>query len=490
MSRASASSKPIPFLNWEGRASAFIKRTDWWTPLILLGLVTWSVLAIYSTNSLRTPAFFEQSFAKKQLLFVGLGWAAYWAIALIETHVLERCAWWLYAVGIALLLPVSACALLNTDIAPLITQRFGARRWLSLGSLSLQPSEFAKVSTLILLAFTIGRGVAFPQLTRLEQRLVLLAQFFLRLKPTQKFCAPLVPHLPLITRAAWITALPFALIFVQPDLGSALLYIPMLFAILLIANVPLRLFAILAMLALPGAAVLTADMAQYGNALRHWQETRPESSRFKDPAEAIRSTYKGIIPIRNYHRERIMTLVNPRLIDPDGVGKDWQPRQARMAVTRGGLTGQGFQNGTLVRLGWLPEMAAHTDFLFACIAEEGGLTATFSILGLFTLLIALALRTAAKSGNRFGAGIAAGVAAITAAHVVVNVGMNIGVAPVTGISLPFLSYGGSFILSCFLLFGITQSVHRSSQPLAPAANEMDDSDIQTTTQLHRRRPAV
>ncbi|MDR0535274.1 MAG: rod shape-determining protein RodA [Puniceicoccales bacterium] len=481
---AEPSRKPVSFLNWEGSAGAFAQRTDWWSPFVILVLATWSVLAIYSTGSLKTPAFFAQEFASKQLSYVCIGWVAYWVISLLELRALERYAWVLYAAGVIPLLLVAACAVLKTDLGGLVAHRLGARRWIFLPGFSVQPSEFAKISTLVLLAFTVGRGVVFEGLSIWERWVVAVAGAIFRMPPWRRFCEPVNGHLPMIVRTTWITALPFALIFVQPDLGSALLYVPMVFALQLVANVPLRFFAILALLALPGAVVLTVDMSQYGAALRQYQENPPEGASLRDPALGIRETFQGILPLRNYHRERIMTLVNPRLIDPNGEGKDWQPRQARMAIARGGLWGQGFQNGTLVRLGWLPEMAAHNDFIFASICEEAGFVGGAAILCLFGALAVFALTAAARAPDKFHAALAAGVAVILVSHVLVNVGMNVGIMPVTGISLPFLSYGGSFILSCFLLFGIAQSVHRSGRPLAPSGAE-GDGDFQTSSQLPR-----
>ncbi|MDR2845085.1 MAG: rod shape-determining protein RodA [Puniceicoccales bacterium] len=476
----------MSFLNWEGELGAFFRRTDWLTPLILLGLTTWSVLAIYSTNSLKVPDFFAQEFARKQLLYVAVSWVAYWGIALLDVKVFERFAWWLYVGGIALLLPVAACAVLGVDIGSFIPNRFGARRWIVLSSFSIQPGEFAKISTLILLALMAGHGVSYDRLSWVERKLVNISRELLCLRFWRNMNAPLVSSLPLLVRAGWLVGLPFGLIFVQPDLGSALTYIPMAFALLLIANIPLRFFAFLAVLTLPFAAVLATDMVQYGRALQTYQMERPAEAAGTDPAEAIRKTHNGLLPIRNYHRERIMTLFAPQLIDPNGNGKNWQPTQARMAVARGELSGQGFQQGTLVRLGWLPETAAHNDFLFSCISEESGFIGGCSIIGLFGLLIALALRTAAGARDKFGTCLAIGVIVFAAVHVVVNVGMNIGLMPVTGVSLPFLSYGGSFILSCFLLFGMVQSVHRSSRPFA--VRDTQPAGLSVPTQLSRRAP--
>ncbi|MDR2513391.1 MAG: FtsW/RodA/SpoVE family cell cycle protein [Puniceicoccales bacterium] len=481
----SPNQKPFSFLSWEGDLSAFVRRTDWLPVFVIFGLTIWSVLAIYSTNSLNVPDFFAQEFPRKQLVFVGIGWVAYWAISVVEPALLERYAWWIYFFGIALLLPLAACALLHMDVRPFIEARFGARRWIFLPGFSVQPSELVKTTTLILVSCMVGRGIVLERLFKPERLVANVVLAILKLRVWRVFAAPLRPFVPLVIRMGWVVALPFGLIFLQPDLGSALIYIPMAFALLLIAGIPLRFFAILALAALPGTALLTVDMAAYGRALQQYQDFPPPNAK-SDPAEGIRATYQGLLPIRNYHRERIMTLVAPRLIDPSGRGKEWQPRQARMAVARGGFSGQGFQNGTLVRLDWLPSAAAHNDFLFSCIAEESGFIGGCSIVGLLGLLVTLALRTAARARNKFGACIAVGVAVFAAVHVFVNIGMNIGLMPVTGVSLPFLSYGGSFILSCFLLFGMAQSVHRNSQPLV--VEEKDATELKASSQLSARAP--
>ncbi|MDR2862886.1 MAG: FtsW/RodA/SpoVE family cell cycle protein [Puniceicoccales bacterium] len=472
----------MSFLNWEGNMESFSRRTDWVIPGIIFVLTVWSILAIFSTNSARVPDFFDQEFPKKQMFYIGAGWVAYWLVALTEPKVYARFAWWIYAFGILLLLPVALCALLNHDLGSFIVSRFGARRWLTLPFFSIQPAEFAKISTLILLAFAAGRGVAMEQLVWPERKCAGFLRFFFRLRLWRELCSPIIPFLPLLVRTGWIAALPFGLIYVQPDLGSALTYIPMAFVLLFIANVPLRFFAFIGVLMLPVVAVLTADMVQYGRALRTFQQEHPG---YADPAEGIRQTYRGLLPIRNYHRERIMTLFAQQLIDPRRIGKSWQLRQALMAVAMGGLTGQGFQQGAQARLGWLPVTAAHNDFLFSCIAEESGFIGGFVIIGLFGLLTSLALRIAARARERFGVCLVIGAAVFIAEHVVINIGMNIGIMPVTGVSLPFLSYGGSFILSCFLLFGLVQSVHRDSRPLIVSGTTTDSGIMATGWRLPR-----
>ena len=166
--------------------------------------------------------------------------------------------------------------------------------------------------------------------------------------------------------------------------------------------------------------------------------------------------------LKNYQLERIMSFVAPEVIDPKGLGATWNVNQAVIAVGRGGFRGQGIGNGTQARFGYLPEAAAHNDFLFSGMAEEIGFTGGFLVIGAFVLLFWRVVRTAARAADRFGSLLAIGAAVVLGTHVVINIGMNINLMPVTGVPLPFLSYGGSFVLSCFLLLGLVQSVHRHS----------------------------
>jgi rod shape determining protein RodA len=484
------SPKPVSFLNIEGTLRDFLRRTDWLAPAIILALVLCGVGAIYATGSDRVPQFLSpRSLGFAQLKFAAIGLGAYCAVSLLEPRLLDRWAWVLYWLGILTLAPIALCALANVNIAPFITARLGARRWISLPGFSVQPSEFVKITTLILLAHIIGRGVLpAGQLTWPERKIATAAAWVchLRIFWLRRFTPPLWSWLPLLTRTGCALGLPFALILAQPDLGSALTYIPMMFALLFVAGIPMRFFAFVLVAAVPVFATLAVDLAQYAGALRVETERASKTAAIiRDPSEEVNKTFKGFNPfLRNYQRSRLMTMVAPDLIDPLGIGKSWQPRQARMAVANGGFEGLGFQQGELVRKGWLPEAAAHNDFIFACIAEEWGLQGGLFVLGLFASLIALALRTGAAAANKFGLCVCAGVAALTLAHVFQNIGMNVGIMPVTGVSLPFLSYGGSFILSCFLLFGLVQSVHRSSRPLV--VEEPDNSDFQAVSQRSPR----
>jgi len=172
------------------------------------------------------------------------------------------------------------------------------------------------------------------------------------------------------------------------------------------------------------------------------------------------------LPLRDYQRERIMTFIAPEVVDPRGTGAAWNANQAQQAVGTGGLAGKGWQAGLQARLGYLPRSVAHNDFIFAVLAEEKGFIGGLLVIGLFSLLLANGVRIAGIARDRLGMLLAVGVTVIFTIHVFINIGMTIGLTPITGLPLPFLSYGGSFILSCCILQGIVQSVHRHRRAFA------------------------
>jgi len=164
------------------------------------------------------------------------------------------------------------------------------------------------------------------------------------------------------------------------------------------------------------------------------------------------------VPLHDYQRNRIISFAMPDKIDPNGVG--WNQRQSLISVGSGGLTGKGWTKGTQAQLGYLPRAVAHNDFIASVIAEEEGFLGSVTVLGLFGVVMFNGIRIAGLSRDRFGTLIAIGVTVLFAVHVFVNIAMTIGLVPITGIPLPFISYGGSFVLSCCLLQGLVQSVYR------------------------------
>jgi rod shape determining protein RodA len=168
----------------------------------------------------------------------------------------------------------------------------------------------------------------------------------------------------------------------------------------------------------------------------------------------------GIMPFHDYQRNRILTFAAPEKIDPRGIGAAYNRQQSLISVGSGGLTGKGWTDGWQAQLGYLPRSVAHNDFIFSVIAEEKGFLGSLTVLGLFGIVLFNGIRIAGLARDRLGTLIAIGVTVLFAVHVFVNIAMTIGLVPITGIPLPFISYGGSFVLSCCLLQGLVQSVYR------------------------------
>jgi rod shape determining protein RodA len=147
-------------------------------------------------------------------------------------------------------------------------------------------------------------------------------------------------------------------------------------------------------------------------------------------------------------------------VDPKGIGVAYNLQQSLISVGSGGLLGKGWTEGTQAQLGYLPRTVAHNDFIFSVIAEEKGFLGSLTVLGLFGLVLFNGIRIAGSARDRFGTLIAIGVTVLFTVHVFVNIAMTIGLVPITGIPLPFISYGGSFVLSCCMLQGLVQSVWR------------------------------
>jgi rod shape determining protein RodA len=199
-------------------------------------------------------------------------------------------------------------------------------------------------------------------------------------------------------------------------------------------------------------AVVSLDMGRYMNFV---EENKLSYQKDRGRYEAV-----SWVPLKDYQRNRILTFTAPEVIDPTGTKDAWNLNQSLISVGSGGLTGKGWTQGTQAQLGYLPPAVSHNDFIFSVIAEEKGFLGSLTVLGLFGIVLINGIRIAGLARDRFGTLLAVGVTVLFAVHVFVNIGMTIGLVPITGIPLPFISYGGSFVLSCCLLQGLVQSVHR------------------------------
>ena len=227
----------------------------------------------------------------------------------------------------------------------------------------------------------------------------------------------------------------------------------MIFALLYVSRLSEKFFlAAFALFAL-AVGVLAVDINGYS---KHLELQRNDAA----TVASVSGEYKSILPIHNYQRDRILTFVAPDVVDPQGTGASWNAKQAKISAATGGATGKGLLKGTQAQLGYLPQAVAHNDFIFSVVAEETGFLGSAFVVGLFCLMVANGMRIAGLSKDRFGMQLAVGVSVLFLVHFFINIGMTIGITPITGLPLPFLSYGGSFVLSCFFLQGLVQSVYR------------------------------
>ncbi|MDR3143546.1 MAG: rod shape-determining protein RodA [Puniceicoccales bacterium] len=378
-------------------------------PLCMIGLLAVGITTIYSAQLC-----FDGEQWKAQLVWAALGFGLYLVVARIGYEFYLRQAHWLYLISIGGLL------LLWT---PLGVHRFGALRWLKLGALRFQPSELAKAATLFLVASILARS----DIGKLRH------------------------SWPTLLRIAGLSFLPALLIFLQPDLGSALALPPMVFALLFLSPLSGKFFLSVLGIALLLLSVVTWDIYAYRLYL---------DAHHLNPLEH-RGQYeaRSCFPLKDYQRNRILAFVSPKVVDPQGTGISWNLRQSLMAIGCGAWKGRGFCRGKQSKLGYLPPSVATNDFIFSVLAEEWGLLGGLVLLLLYGFLVADTLHVATLARDSFGAFVAVGTAVLWMMHIGINIGMTLGLMPITGIPLPFVSYGGSFLLlSCFLQ-GIVQSIY-------------------------------
>jgi rod shape determining protein RodA len=386
------------------------ERFDWITPVGVVLLSMFGVFFIYSAQ-LAT----DDHAWMMQLIWLGLGLVVYVATSLLDYRLWLRFAHFVYLPAIVFLVLV-----LIPGIGT--THNMGARRWLDIpGVTAFQPSEFAKIAVLFATASIL----------------------------TGAKLGTVKDSLQVLVKLALAVGIPMVLIIAEPDLGSALAIAPMVFAMLFISNLSLRFFAGALGVFVLIVGIVAVDVWGYANYMEknHLDYTRDRS-------------YEKVswLPLHTYWRNRLLTFAMPEKIDPLGIG--WNSRQSLISVGSGGLTGKGWTEGTQAKLGYLPRAVAHNDFIFSVIAEEKGFLGSITVIGLFGVVLWNGIRIAGLARDRFGALLALGVTVLMTVHVFVNIAMTIGLLPVKGIPLPFISYGGTFVLSCCLLQGLVQSVYR------------------------------
>ena len=383
------------------------ERWDWVTPFCLALLCGMSVMFIQSAQ-----AYDGGHEWKKQIVWSLLGFILYFTVAILDYRIFLKYAHIVYGISILSLLLVFG--------GPKI---YGASRWVDLGFFKIQPSEMAKFATLVMGASILSRSKI----------------------------GDLRDSLNGILRLTLCFILPMFLIFLQPDLGSTMVLPPIAFTLLYVARIPAKFFVATAILFMLLLGLLGLDIYRY-------YQHKSENLRTSEPVVAYEEN--ALLPLKDYQRKRILTFIAPEVVDPHGIGPNWNRIQALIAVSTGGISGKGWGEGMQAKLGYLPPAVAHNDFIFAVLAEEWGLIGSIFALLAYAVVIFGCLKVASKSADMFGRLLASSVAILLMVHLFINVGMTLGITPITGLPLPFMSYGGSFIITCFLMMGVVQSIHR------------------------------
>jgi rod shape determining protein RodA len=271
----------------------------------------------------------------------------------------------------------------------------GAQSWIPLGFFQLQPSEIGKVMLILTLGY---------HLSRME-----------RLRSLWDLVAPALHVLPI-----------FGLVLVQNDLGTGVVMVVITAAMVYVAGFPGWKMTLLG--GVPGGLFAAWFYAHQRWGISMW-------------------------PLQDYQVDRLKVFIDPQ---SDLSGRGYQVLQSKIAIGSGGMQGRGLYQGAQNQLGYLPEQ--HTDFIFSVVAEELGFAGGVAVIGLYLLLLWRIMAIGAGARDRYGALICTGVAAMIGFHVLENIGMTMGVMPVTGIPLPFLSYGGSAMLANMMAVGLVLNV--------------------------------
>ncbi len=390
--------------------------------LVVILLTGFGILMVYSAGQTDVPTLARGAWMR-QLAWVGLGVISAAIVFRVNFRLLEWAAPGLYTLGLLLLVVV---LLVGTGAG----SAAHSKSWLSVGGVRIgQPVELAKLGTILLLA---------RYLSSLRD-------------PPSTLRALLMPGL--------IAGVPLLLVMAQPDLGSAIVFLGILFSMLFWAGVAPRL---LLLLASPAVSLLLAADTRWWGAwmfllfvlLVIWRAYVAEGVLIY-----IVNAAMGVLAIiiwnrmKPYQQQRLITFIRP---ESDPIRSGYQAIQSKVAIGSGGLFGSGLLNGPQKRLAFLPEQ--YTDFIFAVLGEELGFAGVVVALGLFLALFLIILRIARRATDPFSSLVVFGVLGLFFTHLFENVGMTINVMPITGIPLPFFSYGGSFVLAASLAIGLVLRV--------------------------------
>lgn len=350
--------------------------------LLLASLCAFSLIILYSASN------HDLNYLYSQATKMGVGALLMIVIAFIPPYLIKRFTPLFFSVTLVGLIAVF---FFGVEVK-------GAVRWLDLKLFRFQPSEMAKLATPMMIAYYFDRYAMPPTLFRIFVALLIIA-------------------------------IPFGLIFIQPDLGTAIVIFYSGAAALFLAGFYWRYILII-------IATLAISLPLY------W--------------------HYGMKP---YQKDRVITFMNP---ESDPLGKGYQIIQSKTAIGSGGVYGKGWQNSTQASLKFLPEST--TDFIYAVSAEEFGLAGITLLLTVYLLIIARGLWIATKARDNYFRLIGGTICLYLFFYVFVNAGMVSGLLPIVGIPLPFVSYGGTSLVTLFLSFGILMNIYAHQKPIIKRIN--------------------
>ncbi|MCD4831157.1 MAG: rod shape-determining protein RodA [Anaerohalosphaeraceae bacterium] len=394
--------------------------------LIILGcmaaLIVIGVVVIYASGNPNVENSASQmrnsGLWKKQCVFAAAGFAGFVLINSFNYRKLGAISPWLYIIIIGLL----GVLLVDKYIInlPFVPVKHGSRRWLVFGSLpQFQPSEFFKIIYITALAW------------------------HLRFRSNYRnFSALIAPFL--------LTLLPMVLILLEPDLGTVMLMMPVLFAMLFIAGAKLKHLLLIVLLAILASPLLWLQMHDY-------QRMRISSLLIQNNIDGSSTWFRKQV---EKHEPLAKTLgLSKNQLRNWEIDEGYQLTRSKLAIASGGASGQGYRTGPFIKYHFLPDR--HNDFIFAIIGHQWGFAGCVGLMGLYALLIACGMEIASGNTDPFGRYIAAGILAMFTIQILANISMTIGLMPITGITLPFISYGGSSLVVNIMLVGLLSNVGRS-----------------------------
>ena len=386
----------------------------------IVAMTLFGVAMIYSAGVVHIPNVVTQTAWIKQAVWFGIALLVFTVLLRVQSRWIEWVAVPSYVVGV-LLLAVTLVIGTGSGTAA------GVKSFIRFGSFGFQPSEVAKIATILMVA------------QRLSQRKEALTSL-------RDLSVP-----------SALVALPLVLVMLQPDLGTGMAFGGILFAMLFWAGTPVALLLLIATPAI--GLVLSYDTVIWSyyivGVIVFLYLYRYRLELFESVAVVLANFAAGTISrplwesLQPYQQNRILVYLDPE-IDPRNAG--YQVIQSKVAVGSGGLTGQGFTLGAQKRYDFLPEQ--HTDFIFSVVGEELGFVGTMAVILGFAFILARLVHMAQNSSDPFAGLVLLGILGTWLVHIFVNIGMTVGVVPVTGIPLPFVSYGGTFLLMSWVAVAI------------------------------------